>query len=118
MADANKNVDKLEETLRKIFSALIGLTISGLATHTLAAEPPLRIGVLEDMSGPLADVSGAGSVVAARLAAKDFGPVLGRKVEIVSADHQNKPDIGAQIAKRWIELVQRFHETTRIMRLR
>jgi branched-chain amino acid transport system substrate-binding protein len=80
------------------------LTISGLATHTLAAEPPLRIGVLEDMSGPLADVSGAGSVVAARLAAKDFGPVLGRKVEIVSADHQNKPDIGAQIAKRWIEL--------------
>jgi branched-chain amino acid transport system substrate-binding protein len=95
---------KLEATLRSISIALIWLTIFGLATQALAADPPLRIGVLEDMSGPLADLSGPGSVMAARMAAEDLGTVLGRKVEIVSADHQNKADIGAQIAKQWIDL--------------
>ena len=56
------------------------------------------------MSGLYSDLSGIGSVVAARMAAEDFGgTVLGKKIEIVSADHQNKPDIGSNIAHEWIE---------------
>ncbi len=71
----------------------------------LAAQPrPLRIGVLTDETGPYADSGGAGSVVAARLAAADAGAtVLGRPVEIVHADHQNRPDIAAAIARRWYD---------------
>ena len=56
---------------------------------------PLKIGVLTDMTGPYGDASGPGSVLAARMAIKDFGgSVLGRPVEVLAADHQNKPDIG------------------------
>jgi branched-chain amino acid transport system substrate-binding protein len=70
------------------------------------AEPPpaLRIGVLTDMGGPYADAAGPGSVTAAELAVEDFGPfVLGRKIEIVSADHQNLPDVASGIAKQWYD---------------
>ncbi|MBV9653840.1 MAG: ABC transporter substrate-binding protein [Acetobacteraceae bacterium] len=79
---------------------------------TLAAAPPARaelpetvkIGVLNDVSGPFADQSGKGSVVAARMAADDFAAAGGGfKVEIVSADHQNKPDIGSQIVREWLD---------------
>jgi len=69
-----------------------------------AEPPPLRIGVLTDMGGPYADAAGPGSVAAAQLAVEDFGPdVLGRKIEIVSADHQNLPDVGSGIAKQWYD---------------
>ncbi len=72
-----------------------------------AAQIPgntVRVGVLTDMSGPFADQVGAGSVVAAKLAAEDFAAEShGLKVEIVSADHQNKPDIGAGIARHWVD---------------
>ena len=69
------------------------------------APAPLKIGVLTDMNGPYADAAGEGSVAAARLAVEDFGPtVLGRLIEIVAADHQNQPDIGTAIARRWFDL--------------
>ena len=56
------------------------------------------------MNGPYADAAGEGSVAAARLAVEDFGPtVLGRPIEIVAADHQNQPDIGTAIARRWFD---------------
>ena len=76
-----------------------------LAAPALAETlPPLRIGVLTDMNGPYGDAAGEGSVAAARLAVADFGPtVLGRTIEIVSADHQNLPDIGSAIARRWFD---------------
>lgn len=68
------------------------------------AETPLRIGVLTDMNGPYADSAGAGSVVAAQLAVADFGAtVLGRPIEIISADHQNKPDLAVSIARTWFD---------------
>ncbi|GJE04310.1 hypothetical protein GMJLKIPL_6271 [Methylobacterium isbiliense] len=68
------------------------------------AAGPVRIGVLSDMSGPFADQAGTGSVVAAQLAAEDFAKEAGDlKVEILSADHQNKPDIGLGIARRWLD---------------
>lgn len=65
---------------------------------------PLRIGVLSDMSSLYTDNGGQGSVVAAQMAVDDFGgSVLKRKIEIVAADNQNKPDVGSGIARRWID---------------
>jgi branched-chain amino acid transport system substrate-binding protein len=65
----------------------------------------VKIGVLNDMSGLYSDIGGAGSVAAAKLAVEDFNPAAhGLKVDIVSADHQNKPDIGANIARQWIDV--------------
>jgi branched-chain amino acid transport system substrate-binding protein len=64
---------------------------------------PLKIGVLNDMSSVYADFQGKGSVIAATLAVEDYSAKLGVPVEIVSADHQNKPDIGAAIARKWFE---------------
>ncbi len=64
----------------------------------------LRIGVLNDMSSVYSDFQGPGSVIAAQLAAEDFAKQSKRKVEILSADHQNKPDIGAEVARRWFDV--------------
>ena len=64
----------------------------------------LRIGVLNDMSSVYADFQGPGSVVAAQLAVEDFAKHSKRKVEVISADHQNKPDVGAGIARRWFDV--------------
>ena len=64
----------------------------------------LRIGVLNDMSSVYADFQGPGSVIAAQLAIEDFAKLSKRKVEVLSADHQNKPDIGVGIARRWIDV--------------
>jgi len=64
----------------------------------------VKIGVLTDMSGPFSDEVGQGSVEAAKLAVADFAAESGGlTVEIVSADHQNKPDIGSAIARRWFD---------------
>jgi branched-chain amino acid transport system substrate-binding protein len=64
----------------------------------------VKIGVLTDMSSLYTDITGAGSVVAARMAVEDSGiEKRGYKVEIVSADHQNKPDVGSQIARQWYD---------------
>jgi branched-chain amino acid transport system substrate-binding protein len=64
----------------------------------------VKIGVLADMSGLYSDLSGIGSVAATQMAVEDFGgTVLGKKIEVVSADHQNKPDIGSNIAREWID---------------
>jgi branched-chain amino acid transport system substrate-binding protein len=70
------------------------------------ADPPraMKIGVLNDASGPYSDNAGEGSVTAAKMAAEDFMKANpGFKVEIVSADHQNKADVGAAIARRWMD---------------
>ncbi len=68
------------------------------------AQDTIKIGVLADMSSLYADLGGPGSVAAAQMAVDDFGgTVLGKKVEIVSADHQNKPDVGASIARQWFD---------------
>jgi branched-chain amino acid transport system substrate-binding protein len=68
------------------------------------SDDVVKIGVLNDQSGPYADFGGAGSVVAARMAAEEVGgKVLGKPVEIVFADHQEKADIGAAIARQWFD---------------
>src|SRR6059058_3992217 len=64
----------------------------------------VKIGILNDMSGLYADLGGQGSVEAARMAVADFGDnVNGKKIEIISADHQNKPDVGGAIARQWYD---------------
>ena len=75
-----------------------------LAAPGIAAAQKVKIGVLTDMSSAYADLAGKGSVKAAELAIQDFGgKVLGEPIELVSADHQNKADIGASIARRWYD---------------
>ena len=75
-----------------------------LAMPARGQAKPLRIGVLGDQSGPYADFSGPGSVIAAQLAAEEFKDgVLGRPVEILSGDHGNKPDLASAMARSWID---------------
>jgi branched-chain amino acid transport system substrate-binding protein len=69
------------------------------------AQVNVKIGVLSDMSSLYADIGGPGSVTAAKMAVEDFNPAAhGMKVEIVSADHQNKPDVGSNIARQWFDV--------------
>jgi len=71
---------------------------------TAQAQLNVKIGVLTDMSSLYADDNGPGSVAAARMAVKDFDPAAhGMNVELISADHQNKPDLGANIARQWYD---------------
>ena len=84
----------------KLTELMIVAALAG--PQTARAEATIKIGVLTDMSGLYADFSGAGSVEAARMAAEDFMAVNPDvKVEVVSADHQNKPDIASSIARKW-----------------
>ncbi|TXH36431.1 MAG: ABC transporter substrate-binding protein [Rhodospirillaceae bacterium] len=82
---------------------LVGL-FAGAYTVAAQAEMDVKIGVLNDRSGVYADLSGEGSVIAARMAVEDFKAAdKGIKVDIVSADHQNKPDVGSSIARQWYD---------------
>ena len=75
-----------------------------LASPALAQQKNIKLGVLTDMSGPYADVGGVGSVLAAQIAVEDSGlAAKGWKIDIVSADHQNKVDIASNIAREWFD---------------
>jgi branched-chain amino acid transport system substrate-binding protein len=94
---------------RKLLSTLVATacTLGFGTTQAQISDGVIKIGVLNDMSGLYADVAGPGSVIAARLAVEDFGAARkGMKVEIVSADHQNKPDIGSTVARTWYDVDQ------------
>jgi branched-chain amino acid transport system substrate-binding protein len=88
-----------------VSSAVAALGLAAvLAAPAGAADGVVRIGVLNDMSSVYADFQGRGSVIAAQMAAEDYGGKAGGKpIEIVSADHQNKPDVGAAIARKWFD---------------
>ena len=82
------------------------VAVAGLvsASTLVQAQAPIRIGVLNDQSGVFAAYQGIGSVIAAQMAVEDYGgKAAGRTVEVVAADHQNKPDVGVAIARRWYE---------------
>ncbi len=69
------------------------------------AATPIRVGVLNDMTGPFADLSGKGSVVAAEMAVADYRAAGGRlAVEVLAGDHQNKPDVAGAIVRRWVDV--------------
>jgi branched-chain amino acid transport system substrate-binding protein len=88
-----------------LVSALLASCLSAHDARAQISDDVVRIGVLNDQSGLYADLGGPGSVVAARMAVEDFGgAVLGKPVEIVYADHQNKSDVGAAIAREWFEV--------------
>jgi branched-chain amino acid transport system substrate-binding protein len=86
---------------------LVALAVLVFAVAPAGAEISdgvIKIGVMNDQSGTYADLAGPGSVVAARMAVEDFGAAKkGMKVEIVVADHQNKPDVGSSIARQWLD---------------
>jgi branched-chain amino acid transport system substrate-binding protein len=84
-------------------TAAATLCSAGLAAAQPAQAPSVRIGVLSDMSSVYADFQGPGSVLAAQLAAEDHMKSGKVKVEIVQADHQNKPDVGSATARQWVD---------------
>src|SRR5215213_9319867 len=83
-----------------VLSAMMTLFLAGAAQ----AQISVKLGVLNDRSGVYSDPAGQGSIIAARMAVEDFKPTeKGIKVEIIAADHQNKPDVGASIARQWYD---------------
>jgi branched-chain amino acid transport system substrate-binding protein len=89
----------------KLVAALAaGLLAVAAAPVAAQQSEPFKIGIATDMSSAYADLSGKGSVVAAQMAVEDFGgSVLGRKIEIVSADHQMKPSVGSAMVTEWFD---------------
>jgi branched-chain amino acid transport system substrate-binding protein len=86
-----------------VIMAALGLAAAP-AAQAQVSDGVVKIGVLTDMSSLYADLSGQGSVIAARMAVEDFGAAKkGMKVEIISADHQNKADVGSGIARQWLD---------------
>jgi branched-chain amino acid transport system substrate-binding protein len=86
------------------FAATAAALMMSAAAQAQISDDTVKIGVMNDMSGLYADISGQGSVEAARLAIAEFGgTVNGKKIELVSADHQNKPDVGGAIARQWYD---------------
>ena len=82
----------------------LALSVMATIAHAQGTGDVIRIGILNDQSGPYADVGGKGSVIAAKLAVEEFGgKLLGKRIEVIAADHQNKPDIASAIARQWIE---------------
>src|SRR6266436_604727 len=80
------------------------LSLAGQPAYAQISDGIVRIGVLNDESGPYAALAGPGSRVAALMAVEDFGAAAkGMKVEVVFADHQNKVDVGARIATQWYD---------------
>ena len=92
---------------RKLLSTLVSaaFVLGSGAAQAQISDGVIKIGVMNDMSGLYADLTGMGSVLAARLAVEDFGAAAkGMKVEIVFADHQNKPDVGSSITRQWYDV--------------
>ena len=87
--------------MKRILSGVFALALALAAADASAqGKPPLKLGGILDMSSLYADITGAGSETAAKMAVEDFGgEVLGRKIEIVAADHLNKADLAANIAR-------------------
>jgi len=92
--------------MRQIFRAtmLVAVVSSGLLASVAHGQERIRIGVLNDQSGVFSTYQGVGSVVAAQMAVEDYGArAAGKLVEVITADHQNKTDVGVAIARRWYE---------------
>lgn len=98
-------MSNIHTTLRLAAAALWLWALSGTPAMAQVSGDTVKIGVLTDLSGVVSDATGAGSVAAAEIAAEEMGnAILGKRIEIVSADHQHKADIGASIARRWYDV--------------
>ena len=92
-------------------SRLLAAVAIGAVFLVAPASAQVKIGILNDQSRVYADFAGKSSVEAAKMAIEDFGAeVIGQKIEIVTADHQNKPDLAASIARRWYRSRRRRHD--------
>src|ERR1017187_2883610 len=91
--------------MKRVLSGIFASVLAVSATAALAqSKPALKLGGILDMSGLYADITGPGSETAAKMAVEDFGgEVLGRKIEIIAADHLNKADLAANIARDMID---------------
>ncbi len=91
--------------MRRVLSGILGAALALAAPAAIAqSKPPLKLGGILDMSGLYADITGPGSELAAKMAAEDFGgEVLGRKIEVLAADHLNKADLAANIARDMLD---------------
>lgn len=86
------------------YAALLTCAGLGFATSAFAQDKTVKIGVLNDMSSLYADIGGPNSVAAVNMAVEDSGlRAKGWKIDVISGDHQNKPDIGVNIARQWID---------------
>jgi branched-chain amino acid transport system substrate-binding protein len=92
--------------MKRLFSLTALAVVFGCGcAQAQYTDGTIKIGVMNDMSGTYSDLSGQGSVIAARMAVEDFGAAAkGMKVEIVDADHQNKPDVGSNVVRTWIDV--------------
>lgn len=91
-------------TLARRYAALLACATFGFATSAYAQDKTVKIGVLNDMSSLYADIGGPNSVVAIKMAVEDSGLLKkGWKIDVLSGDHQNKPDVGVNIARQWID---------------
>jgi branched-chain amino acid transport system substrate-binding protein len=89
----------------RLIATLALAAAAALASAAQAEDLTVKLGVLNDMSSLYADIGGQGSVLAAKMAVEDFNPAAhGMKVEIVSADHLNKPDVGSNIVRQWFDV--------------
>jgi len=94
----------MRTTRARRYAALIALAGIGFAAPAFAQDKTVKIGVLNDMTSLYADIGGANSVVAVKMAVEDSGLLAkGWKIDVLSADHQNKPDLGVNIARQWID---------------
>jgi branched-chain amino acid transport system substrate-binding protein len=94
----------MKTMLARHIAALMACAGLGLAAPALAQDKNVKIGVLNDMSSLYADIGGPNSVAAIKMAVEDSGlPAKGWKIDVLSGDHQNKPDIGVNIARQWID---------------
>lgn len=92
----------MEGTMKKFWTVSASILLS--ASVSWAGPDAIKIGVIDDMNGPYAAVQGPGDFLAAQMAAEDFGgKVLGKPIQVLSGDHQNKADVGALIARRWYD---------------
>ncbi len=106
-AASSSVVQQRKSHMKKWKSLAFGLTVlaGSAAANSVLAETMIKLGVLNDQSGLYADLAGQGSVVAAKMAIQDSGiEKRGYKVEVISADHQNKADVGSGIARQWVDV--------------
>ena len=93
--------------MKNILMTVGAAALMASAAHAEISDNVVKIGILNDMSGPYSALGGQGSLEAAKMAVEDFGgTVQGAPVEVVGADHQNKADIGATIARQWFDAEQ------------
>jgi len=95
----------MNRVMTSLLAGVAALALTAGGAHAQISDNVVKIGIMTDLSGLYADLSGKGSIEAARMAVADFGgKVKGMPIEIVSGDHQNKPDVASTMARQWYDV--------------